>query len=81
MDRRGFLKRILGVAAFVVATEVGLGTVAEEIAVAPTVEISAPRGIQYIIAESGTYFNISRPAYNKLSNSQEQDTVKSGKSQ
>ena len=58
MDRRGFLKRMLGVVAFVIAIEVGLGAVAPEIVAEPA-EITVPQGLPYLISNSGAYFKRS----------------------
>ena len=68
MNRRGFIKRMLGVVTFVVATEVGMGTVAKELTLEPVVKSSTPRGLAYLVANSGVYFDISRTEYGESSN-------------
>ena len=68
MNRRGFIKRMLGVAAFVVATEVGMGTVAKELTLEPVVKSFVPRGLAYLVAKSGVYFDVSRSEYGESPN-------------
>lgn len=63
MDRRGFLKRLLGTAALVVATKVGISNLtAEDFDFAPTYNAGI-RGLAYHIKSSGTYFGIHRSSY------------------
>jgi len=66
MDRRGFLKRLLGTAALVVATKVGIGSLtAEDLALTPSY-YKVPRGLAYLINDStGIYQSIALPYYEK----------------
>jgi hypothetical protein len=64
MDRRGFLKRLLGTAALVIATKVGIGSLtAEDLAIEPPFS-QMPRGLAYLISkDSGIYQGIARASY------------------